>query len=127
MEKTSLNIYCLGGPLLSTEWSSIMGDKYRAHMNFEPVLVNSPEAAQVIVWDGVLTPKSTPLIGRLIDQVTDKTVFLITGEAPTLFRDHPFVKFNSRDLPAVYLPPSRVLPEELMEALDECRKRAGHV
>lgn len=127
MEKTSLNIYCLGGPLLSTEWSSIMGDKYRAHMNFEPVLVNSPEAAQVIVWDGVLTPKSTPLIGKLIDQVTDKTVFLITGEALTLFRDHPFVKFNSRDLPAVYLPPSRVLPEELMEALDECRKRAGHV
>ncbi len=127
MDKNPLPIYCLGGPLVSTEWSSILGDKYRSLMNFDPILVNTPEAAQVIVWDGVLTPKSAPIIGHLIDSLSDKAVFLITGEAPTLFRDHPFVKFNSRNIPAVYLPPSRVLPEELLEALDECRKRAGHV
>lgn len=127
MDKTSLNIYCLGGPLLSTEWSSIMGDKYRGHLSFEPILVNSPEAAQVIVWDGVLTPKSAPLIGKLLDTVSEKIIFLLTGEAQTLLKDHPFIKLNSRNLSAVFLPPSNVLPEELMEALDECRKRAGNV
>lgn len=127
MEKNALTIYCLGGPLLSTEWSSIMGDKYRTHLNFEPVLVNSPEAAQIIVWDGMITPKSAPHVNQLLDTVSESTIFLITGEASTLLRDHPFVKLNSRNLSAVFLPPSRVLPEELMEALDECRKRLANV
>lgn len=127
MEKKPLTIYRLGGPLLSTEWSSIMGDKYRGHLSFEPVLVNSPETAQIIVWDGVITPKSAPHINLLLDTVSEKTIFLITGEASTFLRDHPFVKLSSKNLSAVFLPPSRVLPEELLEALDECRKKAGHV
>ena len=44
MEKNTLKIFCLGGPLLSTEWASIMGHKYREHMNFVPVLVSSPDS-----------------------------------------------------------------------------------
>ncbi len=127
MEKTSLNIYCLGGPLLSTEWASIMGDKYRNHMSFEPALVSSPDLAQVVVWDGVLTPKSTPIIQEFLDRLSDKTVLLITGEASTLFHDHPFVKLQSKINDAVFLPPSRVLPEEILEALDECRRKGTHV
>lgn len=127
MEKNTLSIYCLGGPQLSTEWSSIMGDKYRTHLAFEPVLVNTPEEASVIVWDGVLTPKSTPVITDVISRVAEKAVFLMTGEARTFFHEHPFVKLDQRKLSAVFLPPSRVLPEELLEALDECRKRLNHV
>ncbi|MES2529154.1 MAG: hypothetical protein V4598_18860 [Bdellovibrionota bacterium] len=127
MEKNTLNIYCLGGPLLSTEWTSIMGDKYREHLNFEPVLVASPDEAQIIVWDGVMTPKSHHSITKLIDRVGDKTVFLLTGEATTLLQDHPFIRFNTRKLSSVFLPPSKVLPEEILESLQECRKLAGHV
>ncbi len=127
MEKNTLNIYCLGGPLLSTEWASIMGDKYREHLNFEPVLVASPDEAQVIVWDGVMTPKSHTTISELIDRVGEKTVFLLTGEATTLLQDHPFIRFNTRKLSSVFLPPSKVLPEEILESLQECRKMVGHV
>jgi Ni,Fe-hydrogenase III small subunit len=127
MEKTALNIYCLGGPLLSTEWASIMGDKYREHLSFEPVLVATPDEAQVIVWDGVVTPKSHQAINELLDRVSEKTVFLLTGEASTLFLDHPFLQMNSRKLLSVFLPPSKVLPEEILESLELCRSRSGHV
>ncbi len=127
MEKNTLNIYCLGGPLLSTEWASIMGDKYREHLSFEPVLVASPDEAQVIVWDGLTTPKSHNTITDLLDRVGEKTVFLLTGEAATLFQDHPFIRFNTRNLASVFLPPSKVLPEEILESLELCRIRSGHV
>ncbi len=127
MEKNTLNIYCLGGPLLSTEWTSIMGDKYREHLSFEPVLVANPDLAQVIVWDGVMTPKSQNPITELLDRVGEKTVFLLTGEAATLFQDHPFIRLNTRNLPSVFLPPSKVLPEEILESLESCRKLGGHV
>lgn len=127
MEKSTFKIYCLGGPLLSTEWNSIMGDKYREHLNFEPVLVSTPDEAQVIVWDGVITPKSQVMISELIDRVSEKTVFLLTGEAATLFQDHPFVRLNTRKLQSVFLPPSKVLPEELLESLELCRSRSVNV
>lgn len=127
MEKTSLKIYCLGGPLLSTEWASIMGDKYREHLSFEPVLVATPDEAQVIVWDGVMTPKSQQTITELIDRVGEKAVFLLTGEASTLFVDHPFVRLNTRKLSSVFLPPSKVLPEEILESLELCRSRSVNV
>ncbi|MFL5785142.1 MAG: hypothetical protein ACJ76H_11055 [Bacteriovoracaceae bacterium] len=127
MEKASLNVYCLGGPLLSTEWAGLMGDKYREHMSFTPVLVATPEEAQVIVWDGVTTPKSQRLIQDLLNSVSDKVIFRLTGEAPTFFQDHPFVRLNRREISSVHLPPSRVLPEEILEALEECRQKAGHV
>ncbi len=127
MEKSILNIYCLGGPLLSTEWASIMGDKYREHMSFEPVIVSSPDVAQIVVWDGVMTPKSTPVINEFLEKISDKTVLLITGEASTLFLDHPFVKLQTKVKDAVFLPPSRVLPEEILEALDECLRKVTHV
>lgn len=127
MKKSILKIFCLGGPLLATEWTSIMGDKYREHMSFEPVIVGNPEEAQVVVWDGVLTPKSSPVINEFLDKISVNTVLLITGEGPTFFQDHPFVKLRSQLESAVFLPPSRVLPEEILEALDECRKRAPHV
>src|SRR6478672_6970869 len=110
MEKVTLNIFCLGGPLLSTEWASIMSDKYRAHMAFEPVIVQTPADANIVVWDGILTPKSTPIIGEFLKNLSDKTVLLITGEGKTLFIDHPFVKFQDRVRDAVFLPPSRNLP-----------------
>lgn len=127
MEKNTLTVYRLGGPLLSTEWSSLMGDKYRGHMDFETVLVQTPEEARVIVWDGVLTPKSAPLINDVMAKANPNTVFLITGEAQTLFQDHPFVKLGARPEATVFLPPSRTLPEDLLEALEECRKRMAHV
>jgi Ni,Fe-hydrogenase III small subunit len=127
MEKASLNVYCLGGPLLSTEWVGLMSDKYREHMSFTPVIVATPEEAQVIVWDGVTTPKSRRLIRELLDAVSGKVVFLLTGEGATFFQDHPFVRLNRREISSVHLPPSRVLPEEILEALEECRQKAGHV
>jgi hypothetical protein len=127
MEKSNLNIYCLGGPFLSTEWPSIMGDKYRDHMNFRPVIVSSPEEAQVVVWDGVLTPKSSALINDFLEGLSEKTVLLITGEAATLFSDHPYVKLQTKMKDAVHLPPSRVLPEEILEVLDECHRKVTHV
>ncbi len=129
MEKNQnqLAIYCLGGPWLSTEWTSLMGSKYQNHMDFVPVLVNSPELAQVIVWDGVLTPKSSGTITGLLENLGKEKILLLTGEAETSFSAHPFVKLNRSDLPAVVLSPSRVLPEEILEALQECRKRLGHV
>ncbi len=127
MDKNALNIYCLGGPHLSTEWMSIMGDKYRGHCSFEPVLVSTPEDAEVVVWDGILTPKNSRIIQELLDRLSDKVVFLISGEASTFHLDHPFVRLNSRELPTVFLSPSKTLPEEILDALQECRKKASHV
>lgn len=129
MEKNQkqLSIYCLGGPWLSTEWLSLMGSKYIEHMDFVPVLVTSPDSAQVIVWDGILTPKSSRTMLSLLENLGSQKVLLLTGEAETSLQGSPFIKLNRGDLPHVVLSPSRVLPEEILESLQECRKRLGHV
>lgn len=127
MNTGTLKFYCLGGPHSSTEWWSITGDKYRDYKGLNPVMVTAPEEAEIIIWDGIISPKSAAHINELLDNIAGSVVFLMTGEAATFHRDYPVVKINNRDLPAVFLPPSRVLPEELLEALDECRKRRNHV
>ena len=58
---------------------------------------------------------------------SDDLILLITGEGKTLFTDHPFVRFQERVKDAVFLPPSRNLPEEILEALEECRMKVTHV
>lgn len=126
MEKPTLNIYLLSGPALSTEWPGIMGDKFRTHGEFTPVLVTSPEKAQVVVWDGVLTPKFAGVFTDFLASLRKGAVFLVTGEAGTLLENHPFVKLSGVERPCVFLPPSQTLPEEILEALSECRRKIPH-
>jgi len=126
--ETVLNIYCLTQPILNTEWASIQGDKYRHALPFSWNIVDDIESAQVVAWDGVITPKNRIFISKVMDQIKSGKILLLQGEASTLMRSHPFVELVKPDnLNIVEVHGWGVLPEELLSALELCHKKLGHV
>ncbi len=123
-----LKIYLFSGPLLSTEWPSLLGDKYVHALKFSWEFVNVPEEADVIVWDGVISPKLSIYADRVMSRLQVGKVLLLTGEARTLYENHPFVKLLQLDqLRYVEVPGWSVLPEELLEAMTSCYQKLGYV
>lgn len=127
MESKPLPIFILGGPALATEWLSILGSKYRTHADFLPAIVNKPEEALVLVWDGTVTPKSRAVIESVFARLSPEARVLVTGESATLFREHPFVRLILPENRSVFLPPSQELPEDFLRALGECREGRDRV
>ena len=128
-QQSVLKIYCLSHPTLHTEWLSLLGDKYRNAMLFEIEMTTNFDEAQVVVWDGIVTPKNAYYLKPLMDKIIQSKVLLLQGETPTLYTNHPFVKLMNLDqFNYVELPGLSVLPEELLRALDQCiQKLPSHV
>ena len=124
-----LKIYILPQSLLFPEWSSLLGDKYRNALPFKWEMTNDVEAAQVIVWDGMMTAKSGPLMHRVEEGLkTGGKLLILQHEAYTLFRSHPYVEsIDTKDMKLIELSSANLLPEDMLGALDECYKKLHHV
>jgi Ni,Fe-hydrogenase III small subunit len=130
MEKKTelLKIYLFSGPLLSTEWLSLLGDKYVHALKFTWEYVKNPDEADIIVWDGVISPKLSLYADKIVARLEVGKVLLLTGEARTLYENHPFVKLlKLNQLRYVEVPGWSVLPEELLLALTTCHQKLGYV
>jgi Ni,Fe-hydrogenase III small subunit len=128
MKPQKLRVYLLSHPISHTEWWSLLGDKYRHLLPFEWEIVDSPVDAQVLVWDGILAPKSGHRLRDLFDNLAGEKVLLLQGEATTLLADHPYVQvFEIGARNVVKLPGWGVLPEDLIQALSRCQEMVGHV
>ena len=123
-ERPVLRVFCLSHPLFSTEWLSLSGDKYLGAMPFDVEIVEDIFTAEVVAWDGVITPKNTYYLKSMVEKIKATKVLLLQGEMRSLFEGHPFVKsVNLENMKYVELPGLTAMPEELLGALEQCYQK----
>lgn len=123
-----LRIYNFSHPLMHTEWLTLVGDKYHRTLPFEWEMVKDLASAQVITWDGVMTPKNQPVVDEVMASLKENKILLLMGESMTLLKNHPIVKIlEPKDLKFVEVAGWNILPEEILAALESCHQKLNHV
>jgi hypothetical protein len=126
--KPVLKIFSLGHVLMTTEWKSILGDKYCHALPFDYLITENIEEASIIFWDGIISLKRRNLQQEVESLISRGKILLIIGESSTLFQNHKMIQyFQSPDSSTVYLNGWSVLPEEILDALDACYQKMIHV
>lgn len=125
---SSLKFYNFSHPLLNTEVLSLFGDKYERALSFSWEFTSDYETADVVLWDGVVTPRNTQQAERILSDVAKTKILLLIGESMTLFRGHSLVKsFSLEGIRVVELAGWNVLPEEILLAFESCYQKIKHV
>jgi Ni,Fe-hydrogenase III small subunit len=123
-----MKIHLLSHPMLATEWLSLSGDKYRHLPGLEWELSDSPEDADVLVWDGIVSPKGGQAAEKLRELLKQNKVLLLQGEARTIMASNDYLKFfDTSEIKCVELSGWSELPETLAEALKQCHQKLSHV
>lgn len=123
-----LKIFNFSHPLMVTEWLSIQSDKFSRSLPFTWEIVSDYASAEVVIWDGVITPKNEEIVSKMFTDFKEAKVLLLLGESMTLLKNHPTVKMlNPEGLRYVELAGWNILPEEILSALEQCRERIAHV
>jgi Ni,Fe-hydrogenase III small subunit len=121
-----MKVHLMSHPLLCTEWLSLKGHKYLHLPDFNWEIVDSPEDADVLVWDGVLSPKAQANL-KYLKSLASSKVLLLQGESRIALAQHDYVKLFELDgVRYVELQGWSVLPELLIEALKQCYQKLGH-
>ncbi len=127
-KRAVLKIFSLGHPLMTTEWKSILGDKYCHALSFDFEITDNFDEASVIAWDGVISLKQKRNLPAIEERLKQGKTLLLFGESQTLFKDHPLVSvFNSSEMNVIQLTGWSVLPEEILAALEACYQKIAHV
>lgn len=127
-EVQPLRIYNFSHPLMKTEWLSLAGDKYNGVLSFPWEIVSDYATADVVVWDGVISPKMSEAVTRLLEDLKNTKVLLLMGESMSSLRDHKIVKLVELDqIRYVELPGWSVLPEDILGAIEQCHQKLKHV
>jgi hypothetical protein len=123
-----LKIFTLASSQSHLEWESLLGDKYREAAKFQMIEVDAPQNADVIIWDGVLNPKSRELIESLKPFLDKGVPLVLTGERRAFIEES--VVAETLVAPAwktIILPPWGSLPESLLLSLAEFVRKDAHV
>lgn len=124
----ALKIFNFSSPLMYSEMLAIQGDKYSKVLPFEWIFVNELDQADIVVWDGIVTPKNTSFVSQMLEKVKSNKVLLLLGESMTLFKNHPIANsFDYSEVKTVEVAGWNVLPEEILSALEICREKLNHV
>lgn len=112
-----------------SDWSSLLGDKYRHALPFSWSFTDDPKAASVIAWDGLMTPRSRPVLEQVQELLKEEgKILLLQIEALTLFKEHPFIQYLDLDqIRYVELPLGGIVPEDILSALETCHKKLNNV
>lgn len=127
-KKTTLRLFTLSSSQAHLEWESLFGDKYRDAGSFELSLVDHPQDADVIVWDGILNPKSKDLVETLRPFLDRGIPLVLTGERRA-FMDESVVAESlvTPGWKTITLPPWGSVPEDLILSLMEVLGMDPHV
>jgi hypothetical protein len=122
----TLTIYNLNNPLFRTEWVSLLGDKYFQALNSEIVLTDKLELADVIVWDGLVSPKMSRLLAEFLSKVKADRYLVLVGEG---FSQNDYVSsFEAKNLANVFhISGWTALPEKLLELLNHLSQKKKNV
>lgn len=125
---TTLKLFNFSHPLMNTEMYSLIGDKYSGTLPFTFEFVDDINESDVILWDGLITSKNKNVAEIILSLIGPDRILLLIGESLTLFRDHPLVRFiDNKNLHLMELPGWNVLPEEILQKLEECFKKLKNV
>lgn len=124
----TLKLFNFSHPLLNTEVNSIVGDKFSEALPFKVELVDTLEASNVVLWDGVITPKNRKITDKIIQSIgADRVLFLI-GESMTLFQSSDVARtVDPSGMNVVELPGWMVLPEEIISKVQSCYQKLYNV
>lgn len=124
----SIKIFNFSHPLVLTEVLSLLGDKYSQCLPFVWELSKNYNESDIILWDGIITPKNQKIVDRILNDIKTGKVLLLIGESQTLHRARSGMKvLNTENLNMVELASWSVLPEEILGALETCYKKLKHV
>lgn len=124
-----MQIFLLNQTTLEGEWMSLLGDKYREALPFSWTFTDNFQEAQVVAWDGLLTPKLKGELKQVIESLKNgQKILLLQREALTLFEEQSFIEYLDLDqVRYVELQSMNVLPEDLILALESCHRKLAHV
>ncbi len=123
-----LRLFSFSHLLHATEIRSLTGDKYGRALPFAWELTTDYDAADVVLWDGVITARNRSAVARILADARGSKVLLLIGESATLFQNNALVELvDPVAINAVELPGWNVLPEDILEALAKCHKRVNRV
>jgi Ni,Fe-hydrogenase III small subunit len=126
-EKT-LQIFNFSHSLINTELLSLLGNKYHGALPFSWEFTTEIESSDVILWDGVITPKNNRYVEKLLSESRSGKILLLLGESRTLFQEQPGIKLLNIDhLNIVELPGWNALPEEILSSFYTCYKKLKNV
>ncbi len=123
-----LRIYNFSHPLMMTEIFSIAGDKFANALSFNWEMTTNYEIANVVLWDGIITPKNQVFVDKILKDIKSGKILLLIGESMTLLMNHPGLKIlKPENLNYVELTGWNILPEEILSALEVCHKKLKYV
>lgn len=123
-----LKLFNYSHPLMNTEMYSLFGDKYSGTLPFAIEFVDELNFSDVVLWDGVITAKNRSTIEIILNAIGPNRILLVIGESQTLLENHPLVHLaDTKNLNFMELPGWSVLPEEILQKLEECFKKLKHV
>ena len=123
-----LRIYNFSHPLMMTEIFSIAGDKFANALSFSWEITTNYEFANVVLWDGIITPKNQSFVDKILKDINSGKILLLIGESMTLLLNHPGLKIlKPENLNYVELAGWSILPEEILSALEVCHKKLKYV
>jgi hypothetical protein len=123
-----IKVFNFSNPLMATEVLSVLGDKFAASLPFEWELSKDYASSEIVLWDGIITPKNQKIVDKILDDIKSGKVLLLLGESQTLHKERQGVKIlNTENLNVVELSSWSVLPEEILGALEDCYKKLKHV
>jgi hypothetical protein len=128
-KENELKVFLVSPRNLSSEWTSIVSDKYINSLPFNWTFTEDCQNADVIAWDGIYNYKSAYYLKEIIEQLeTGRSVLILQNEASTMFDNRPLLfKVDLQKIKYVELMGGNVLPEDLLAALEKCHKKLGHV
>ncbi len=123
-----LRIFSFSHLLYATELPALTGDKYAHALPFAWEITTDYDAADVVLWDGVITARNRSAAERILSDARGSKILLLMGESATLFQSNPLVDLvDPLSINAVDLPGWNILPEDILEALMKCHKRVNRV
>lgn len=123
-----LSLFNFTSSIKDTEIFTLLGDKYFRALPFELEFSSHYEKADVIIWDGIETPKNKKYVERILDDVTRGKCLIVTGASYTLKNEGMALQnLDSKKYRYFELPGWNILPEQLLKALEDCHQKARHV
>lgn len=124
--KKLLRIFNFSHPLMVTESLALLGDKYVSALPFKISAVNNIQDSDIVLWDGVLTPKNKKMVNRMMESLSPSRLLIIMGESYTLLDENEVVKVYETREEKISSGWS-LLPEDLLNVLLDCHKKLQNV
>lgn len=126
-KQRTLRIFNFSNPLSNTEILSVLGDKFKNALPFKWEFISDYKSADVIMWDGVITPKNKYYVEKIISDSNQKIILLV-GESVTLLKESPVARLVEMDRSnIVELFGWTLIPEEILAAFQTCYQKLNYV